>query len=151
MTLRLIGAGFGRTGTLSLKSAIETLGAGPCYHMLEVASHPGHAGLWHSAADGLPTDWDALFSGFEATVDWPACYFWRQLAKRYPAARVLLSVRDPERWYKSVHDTIYQVLRSARDVENEEIRRQIAMARKIVFEDTFGGRFEDTTSRSSPA
>ena len=57
---------------------------------------------------------------------------------------MLLSVRDPERWYKSVHDTIYQVLRSARDVENEEIRRQIAMARKIVFEDTFGGRFEDS-------
>lgn len=143
MSLRLIGAGFGRTGTLSLKSAIEKLGAGPCYHMLEVAGHAGHAAQWQAAAEGHPMDWDALFAGFEATVDWPACRFWRELARQYPEARVLLSVRDSERWYKSVRDTIYQIIGSAPDIENEQLRQQMLMGRRIVFEDTFEGRFED--------
>jgi hypothetical protein len=95
MALAVIGAGFGRTGTLSLKLALEQLGLGRCYHMLEVFQNPGHAARWHAAAAGGAVDWDALFSGYAATVDWPACAFWRALAARYPEAKVLLTVREP--------------------------------------------------------
>ena len=143
MTLRLIGAGFGRTGTLSLKGAIEKLGAGPCYHMLEVARNPGHADIWLRAARGEPVDWDALFADFAATVDWPSCRFWRELRERYPDARVLLSVRSPESWYESVHGTIYQAMTLTRDDLPEAVGTQLSMARQIVLEDTFGGRFLD--------
>ena len=108
MALAVIGAGFGRTGTLSLKVALEQLGLGRCYHMLEVFANPGHAAQWQAAADGKPVDWEALFAGYGAAVDWPACHFWRALAARYPEAKVLLTVREPGAWYKSVSDTIYQ-------------------------------------------
>jgi hypothetical protein len=143
MTMKLIGAGFGRTGTLSLKSAIETLGAGPCYHMLEVSQNPGHATLWHEAAVTGDADWDALLRGYPATVDWPGCYFWRQLVRAYPEAKVLLSVRSPESWYASVRGTIYQSMSNAHNISNEAARSHLEMARKIVLEDTFDGRFED--------
>lgn len=143
MSLRLIGAGFGRTGTLSLKSAIEKLGAGPCYHMMEVPQNPGHAELWHAASNGEATDWDALLDGYPATVDWPGCRFWRELLATYPDAKVLLSVRTAESWYKSVHGTIYQSMSQADRVTDERGSAMLRMARKIVIEDTFDGRFED--------
>ena len=142
MTLELIGAGFGRTGTLSLKGAIERLGAGPCYHMLEVPRNPGHAERWHAAARGEPTDWDDLFAGYPATVDWPGCHFWRELVARYPEAKVLLSVRSAESWYQSVRATIYQALNRV-DEAPEPMRPHLAMGRRIVLENTFDGRFED--------
>ena len=142
MGLTLVGAGFGRTGTLSLKSALETLGVGPCYHMLEVRRNPEHESLWSRAADGEDVDWDALFEGYAAAVDWPACRFWSELAGRYPEAKVLLSLRDPDGWYDSVRETIYRAMKG-------EIRGMpsdhLAMVRKIVLEQTFGGRFEDRT------
>src|SRR4051812_1473786 len=94
MMIRVIGAGFGRTGTLSLKAALEMLGFGPCYHMSEVFAHPEHFALWTAAWRGQPIDWDALFHGYQATVDWPGCAFYQQLMRQYPDAKVLLSVRD---------------------------------------------------------
>ena len=142
MTLQLIGAGFGRTGTLSLKGAIEKLGAGPCYHMLEVARNPAHAEVWLRAAHGEAVDWDGLFENFAATVDWPGCSYWRELRERYPEAKVLLSVRTPESWYESVYNTIYEALTSSGEAP-EAIRTQAEMARKLVLENTFDGRFED--------
>jgi hypothetical protein len=143
MALTLIGAGFGRTGTLSLKLALDKLGAGPCYHMMEVGKNPGHASQWHAAAKGEATDWDDLFADYTATVDWPACSFWKPLIAHFPDARVLLGVRDSDRWYDSVHGTIYQSMLHGDELENEVARTHLAMARKIVLEDTFGGRFED--------
>jgi len=144
MALQVIGAGFGRTGTLSLKVALERLGFGPCYHMVEVVRRPEHALLWRAAAKGDVIDWDGLFEGYAASVDWPGCHFWRELSERYPDARVLLSLRDPERWYQSAHDTIYQAMRDAdsRDLP-PAVSAQARMAREIVLERTFGGRFED--------
>ena len=141
MTLQLIGAGFGRTGTLSLKGAIETLGAGPCYHMLEVVLNPAHAEAWLRAAHGEAIDWDSIFENFAATVDWPGCSYWRELRQHYPEAKVLLSLRTPESWYESAYNTIYQTMYTAE--VPEAIRTMREMARKLVFEDTFGGRFED--------
>ena len=107
MTLRIIGAGFGRTGTHSLKIALARLLGAPCYHMVEVFQHPDHVRLWHDAALDKPVDWDALFDGYAAAVDWPASAYWPELMKHYPDAIVLLSVRDPEAWWKSASDTIF--------------------------------------------
>lgn len=106
MSLQIIGAGFGRTGTLSLKTALEQLGY-PCYHMVECfPKGPQHWRLWEEALAGRP-DWDALFKGFTATVDFPACTSYKALADYYPDAKVILSVRDPEKWFQSVQDTIF--------------------------------------------
>jgi hypothetical protein len=143
MALKIVGAGFGRTGTLSLKNALEMLGFGPCYHMFEVVERPDHIAAWHRLAFGDAMDWDLLFEDFQSTVDWPTARYWRELADHYPQAKVLLSVRDPEAWYKSVTDTIYRGL-TMRMPDNvpEPRRQQMAMARKIVLEDTFDNRFE---------
>ena len=82
---------------MSLKTALERLGFGPCYHMTEVFAHPGHADFWGSAWRGEPVDWEGVLGGYEATVDWPACTFYEDLMERHPEAKVLLSVREPER------------------------------------------------------
>jgi hypothetical protein len=107
--VKVIGAGFGRTGTMSLKVALEALGFSPCYHMTEVFAHPEHAAFWISAWRGEPADWDGVLGGYEAAVDWPACTFYEELMERHPDAKVILSVRDPERWYESVRNTIYEL------------------------------------------
>lgn len=105
MGLRVIGAGYGRTGTASLKLALEQIGFGPCYHMFEVFSKMEHVPLWVEACKGNP-DWDTLFEGYQSTVDFPACTHWKTLLAEYPQAKVILSTRDPEKWFASVHETI---------------------------------------------
>ncbi len=107
MGLRVVGAGLGRTGTLSLKLALERLLGGPCYHMVEVFSHPEHIAAWHAAARGQMPDWHTLFDGYHAAVDWPAASFWPEIAAAFPDAVVLLSVRDAASWWQSAHDTIF--------------------------------------------
>ena len=144
MTLSLIGAGFGRTGTLSVKIALERLGLAPCYHMSEVFQNPEHVAVWNDALDGKPVDWDALFAGYVATVDWPGCHFWRELAQQHPAAKVLLTLRSAESWYASVHQTIHQVLRDA-PPPDANFAAWHAMVTKLFDEQTFDGRFADRT------
>jgi hypothetical protein len=144
MSLKVVGAGFGRTGTLSLKVALERIGFGPCYHMVEVFPRPEHVAMWHRLAFEQSMDWDEIFRGFHATVDWPAARWWREIAAHFPDAKVLLSVRDPEAWYKSVTDTIYQPMKSpAPDGVPELVRLQSEMARKAILDETFDNRFED--------
>jgi len=106
-SLRVVGAGFGRTGTLSLKLALESLGFGPCYHMAEVIRHPEHLPAWESATRGEVVDWTALFRGWGATVDWPACSFAIAIAEAHPEAKVVLGVREPRAWYRSCRATIW--------------------------------------------
>ena len=107
MTLKAIGAGLGRTGTMSLKAALEQLGFGPCYHMIEVFAHmPESLRLWEAAARG-EAEWDAIFAGFAATVDYPGCTFWRELIAKYPDAKVILSTRDADSWFDSVSKSIF--------------------------------------------
>jgi len=110
--LRVVGAGLGRTGTHSLKLALERLLGAPCYHMLEVLGHPEHVGRWRRALDGAPA-WDELFAGYAAAVDWPTAGFWRELMTAAPDAVVLLSVRDPESWWTSASRTIFDATRRA--------------------------------------
>ena len=107
MGLKIIGAGFGRTGTLSLKNALEQLGFDKCYHMLEVFQNPGHHQRWLDIHHGGKADWDDLFQGYQASVDWPSCNFWREQMAYYPDAKVILSLRDADSWHKSVMNTIY--------------------------------------------
>jgi hypothetical protein len=107
MALQVIGAGLGRTGTLSLKLALEHLGVGPCYHMTEILGHARQRlPNWISVVRGAP-DWDAIFDGFVATVDYPTCTYWRELADHYPEAKVILSDRDADGWYASIRETIF--------------------------------------------
>jgi hypothetical protein len=146
----VIGAGFGRTGTASLKAALESLGFAPCYHMFEVARNPEHVPFWERAAHGEAVDFAGFFAGWRAAVDWPACTFYRELVDLYPEARVVLGVRDPDRWYESMRNTIFEMtLRSPAalslpdDVVQDphEIRRR--MIRYLIGERTFANRFED--------
>ena len=111
MTLRVVGAGLGRTGTASLKRALEELLDAPCYHMAEVFQHPEHVPHWHAAARGEMPDWQALLRDYRAAVDWPAAAFWRELSAANPDAVVLLSVRDPEAWWRSASETIFPTSR----------------------------------------
>jgi hypothetical protein len=109
MTLQIIGAGLGRTGTYSMKAALERLGFGPCYHMMEVVAAPSvHLPHWQAAFAGKP-DWPSLFQGYRATVDWPAAACWRELSAAYPQAKVLLTTRSTESWVASFTETIYKL------------------------------------------
>jgi hypothetical protein len=144
MSLKVIGAGFGRTGTHSLKIALEMLGFAPCYHMVEVFSHPGHSEMWEEAALGRAIDWKALLEPYKAAVDWPSSYFWRELAALYPEAKIILTERDAEAWYKSISQTIFDFM--MREVDDSKLdpvhRAQRKMGRTIVAEKVFGGRFD---------
>jgi hypothetical protein len=106
--MKLIGAGMPRTGTLTQKMALEMLGLGPCYHMVNVMADLNQAALWKQALAGEPR-WDEIFNGYHSTVDWPGGYFYRELADFYPDAKVLLSTRDPEAWERSMRETVWAV------------------------------------------
>ena len=148
MTLKVIGAGFGRTGTLSLKSALDELGLGPCYHMVETRAHPEHDTMWFALAKGEASDWRPMLAGYASTVDWPSTYFWKQLAAANPDAKIILTLRDPEAWYRSAAATIFarmlefEALRADPDAVDEARRRHMEMVNTIVVEKTFGGSLE---------
>ena len=113
MTLKIIGAGVGRTGTYSLKLALEQLGLGPCHHMEEVFKDLSvQVPLWSAAAHGKP-DWVATFKGYNSAVDWPTAAFWRELAALYPEAKVILTARGADSWYGSFSETIHKLMSTA--------------------------------------
>lgn len=138
--LKVIGAGFGRTGTFSLKHALEELGFGPCYHMSELFGKPDVDKQWDAIVSGEPADWSTIFKGYQASVDWPACAFYKEQMQVYPNAKVLLSVRDPEKWYESVASTIYRVSRINPDHASTPHGH---MVRTLIWQGTFDNRFED--------
>lgn len=146
MPIMVIGAGFGRTGTLSLKVALEELGFAKCYHMTSVLERMDDARVWDAAGRGEPVDWDALFAGYRATVDWPGCTFYRELLQRYPDAKVILTVREPERWYDSARQTIYFVRHAFPAWTSLAMPRMRVFRRmldRLIWDGTFQGRFED--------
>jgi len=108
MALKIIGAGMGRTGTASLKVALERLDIGRCYHMTEVLKNPEYIHYWINAAEGS-ADWDKIYSGYSATVDNPGCNYWKELAAHYPEAKVILTTRDTNTWFESTNETIHSV------------------------------------------
>ena len=108
--VQVIGAGFGRTGTLSTKAALERLTGGRCYHMFEAFTHIDHLPAWMDAADGRPDGLREVLADYTCTVDWPGCSLWRELMALFPEAKVLLSVRPPELWWASYRDTVHQLM-----------------------------------------
>jgi hypothetical protein len=158
-TLEVIGAGLGRTGTLSLHAALERLGFAPCDHMTNNFTHPERFALWLDAArrkrGGEPIDWRPLFAGYRATLDWPGAFFWRELTAAHPDAKVILTIRDPERWYDSARATIYAASRARDDdLATRLIAKTVAwldpraghgfrVVQETVWDGTFAGRFED--------
>jgi hypothetical protein len=143
MTLKVIGAGWGRTGTLSLKLALEQLGLGPCYHMLEVLPRPEHVAVWHKAGLDEKVDWDALFEGFQSGVDWPVARFWRELNEAYPKAKFILTARPTEDWYKSFSKTILDLALGMDPPPPEPMLPWAKMVDLIITEQTFGNRLKD--------
>ena len=107
MAVRVVGAGVGRTGTHSLKLALEQLLDGRCHHMVEIIADPPQAAAWTDAVEGREVDWQQALDGYVAIVDWPGASFWRELSAANPDALVLLSTRDPEAWYRSAANTIF--------------------------------------------
>ena len=136
MTLKVVGAGLGRTGTHSLKIALEQLLGAPCYHMVEVFGRPDDIPVWQNAIDGDPPDWNEFLAEYSAAVDWPACAFWREIWAANPDAVVLLSSRDAAGWWKSANDTIFQIVDRELPPEAAAMKAQMAMAT-----DMLGKRF----------
>jgi hypothetical protein len=158
-TLAVIGAGFGRTGTLSLREALVRLGFDPCDHMLENFEHPERFALWNDAVErkrrGVPIDWRPLLSGYRAIVDWPGAWFWQELVATHPRAKVILTVRDPDRWHESSLATIFGVRARADEsllaraairllgAAIPGMRQGFQVVDDVIWEGTFGGRFAD--------
>lgn len=136
MGLSVIGAGFGRTGTDSLKKALEILGFGPCCHMFEIIPYPERVQTWRGIAHGDKPNWDQVFSDFNATVDWPSAYYWRELSAHFPYAKIILSVRDSNSWWESMDKTIFKLLRKTSDDPG-------TIARKLIATDVFGGQINN--------
>jgi Sulfotransferase domain len=127
--LRVVGAGLGRTGTHSLKLALEQLLGGPCYHMLEVFGRPDDIPVWHRAVDGELPDWNAFLADYRAAVDWPASAFWRELADANPDAVILLSTRkDADAWWTSATNTIFHIADRENEFQGDAGRAQREMA-----------------------
>src|SRR5215212_9682124 len=155
--MRVVGAGFGRTGTTSLKAALEVLGFGPSYTLSEVFRNPKHVGFWEAASDpaGEEEDWGEFFADYGVAVDWPACSFYAELMEAFPEAPVILTVRDPAPWYESTRSTIFGLRRLS--TGPLPVRAAFAfaglfvpgfagavrLADHLVWEGTFDGRFED--------
>lgn len=139
MTLQVIGAGFGRTATMSLRMALETLGLGPCYHMESVLQEMDRrVPHWTDALDGAP-DWDTVFTGFTSAVDWPTAAYWSDLATAYPDAKVILSTRNPEKWWDSFSQTILAVLQSPEKWPPAQ-RDWLEMVVRVVIDRSLGGK-----------
>ena len=148
--MKVFGAGFGRTGTMSLKFALEKLGIGPCYHMREVVSRPSHIKLWYdiSRGDEYP-NWNRLFSEFNSAVDFPVCLFYKQLINKFPDAKFILTLRDFDTWYKSTANTIYKVPNILPDWFERvvyPIRMFIVMQVDLIWVGLFKNNFSDRES-----
>ncbi|MGH2617911.1 MAG: sulfotransferase family protein [Thermomicrobiales bacterium] len=158
-TIRVIGVGFGRTGTLSLREALVRLGFGPCDHMLENFEHPERFALWKEALrrkqSGERIDWRPLLNGYRAIVDWPGAYFWRELTDAHPDAKVILTVRDADRWHESTLATIFSMrARADESPRTRAVMRAIGwvmpamregfqVVNDVIWNGTFDGRFTD--------
>lgn len=150
--MKVIGVGFGRTGTMSLKGALEQLGAGPCFHMIELIMgdrRERDLANWMKVAEGGPVDWHEVFDGWEATVDWPACARWREICDAFPDAQVLLNVRAFEPWYRSMQNTIRAAKLTPPDQLAHDANRPSPnpllwdVIDRLIWEGDFQGRFED--------
>ncbi|RPJ27035.1 MAG: sulfotransferase family protein [Chloroflexi bacterium] len=146
MALKVIGAGFGRTGTRSLKAALEELGFGRCYHMEEVVKNPGHLKHWVEIMQGGKADWETLFKGYQSATDWPTAAYYQDLMTVYPEAKIILTVRDPDSWHRSVMNTIYQAGRGFFSRFTRilpSVHQFLNAMERVVWEGIFHNKLED--------
>lgn len=146
MALKVIGAGFGRTGTLSLKSALEKLGFIKTHHMLEVLPNAKQVKLWYDIGNGVPPDWESVFEGYQACVDFPASAYYQELLSHYPDAKVILTVRDVDKWYLSTQRTIYRfgtIIPKWPRLLIPRIGKIYSLSEGNIWNRVFDGRFED--------
>jgi hypothetical protein len=142
MTMHVIGAGVGRTGTLSLRLAINRLGLGPTYHMQDVLhNQPERVPQWSEALKGRP-DWSTIFQGFKSAVDWPTAAFFRELSEEYPSAKFVLTHRSPESWAASFGDTIYKAL-AGKDEAPPEAQDWLDMCTEVIAHTGFPAGLDD--------
>jgi hypothetical protein len=143
--LDVIGAGVGRTGTTSLKAALERLGLGPCHTMLGLFQEPEQIPIWQQAARGEPVDWTKVYAGYRSTVDWPGARFWRQLADAFPKAKIILTIRDPASWYASARSSIYAAAMEPLPESGADpvFASMWHMSRELIWDGIFHGRFDD--------
>ncbi len=118
MSIKVIGAGFGRTGTDSMREALTILGFGPCHHMKAVMADEENKQLWRAVSRGETPDWDHIFAGYHSCVDWPSAHYWRDLIEHYPDAKVILTNRSPESWWNSFESTILKGIERSTDPES---------------------------------
>ena len=143
MAMEIIGPGFGRTGTNSLRLALERLGFGPCHHMFEVRDHPEQLRAWEAVAREERVNWDQVFQGYRAQADWPGARVWRELASHWPEAKVILTVRDPDAWFDSVQATIAPFLAARGLHPNDHANGIATMAQALIAEQVFDDRLND--------
>jgi hypothetical protein len=144
MTLDVIGSGFGRTGTKSLKAALERLGFGPCHHMHEIVVNPDQVVHWQDCAAGRDVDWTKVFVGYRSQVDWPGAHVWRELAAAFPEAKVVHTVRPEESWWASFDRTIGKLIARYREMPLPPHVHDILSAwNDLAGKGTFGGVLDD--------
>lgn len=145
--LKLINAGLGRTGTTSLKVALERLGYGPCLHMFDIIGSDERLQQWEKiVCDAQRPDWEAVFDGYTTAVDGPSAIYYREIMEAFPEAKIILTIRDAERWYQSTYDTLYQlVLMSEKNPPKigSLPARIYRLTSTMVWNGLFGGRFSD--------
>jgi hypothetical protein len=147
MELEIIGSGFGRTGTTSLKIALETLGFGPCHHMDEALADPRQVALWQDIAAGKTIDPAELFAGYRSQIDFPGAHIWRETAARFPKAKVLHSVRPEEKWWTSFSRTIAKLNATHHDLAlPKHVHDMLEVANELFTRRTLGG---DATDREA--
>jgi hypothetical protein len=149
--LRVVGAGLGRTGTHSLKIALEKLLGAPCYHMVEVFKRPPDMDVWRAAANGKLPDWHKLFDGYAAVVDWPAAAFWSEIAEAFPDAVILFSYRDADAWWKSVTRTIFEGFRREEPPADAPVNPRVNPAFVPMVTDLFTKTFTPDFLQEAPA
>jgi hypothetical protein len=143
VTLEIIGAGWGRTGTESLREALELLDFGPCHHMHAIRDRPELMADWTDFADGKHRDWDRLFNGFRSQLDFPGAAYWRELSAHFPAAKVILTIRDPESWYDSLSATVFKLFEERDTIRDPQRLAALELSERLVGNGVFGGHPPD--------
>ena len=152
--MKVIGAGFGRTGTKSLQLALEHIGLGPCYHMEELFRNPEGVVHWKNAYEEKETDWNALFSNYQSAVDFPVSMYFKELHAYYPDAKFILTLRDPEKWYQSAYNTIFSfdpgigiklrlLLKTFTSSKARNLLKVLQLNEKSLWGKFFNGKFKD--------
>ena len=149
MSLKIIGSGFGRTGTMSTKIALEQLGLGPCHHMVEVMGSPDQHGFWQAYAQGQDVDWTEVFAGYQAQVDFPGATVWHELSRAFPDAKIVHTERPEDAWWASYSGTINKFWKHRTQLDMPPpVAAVFETMDKIVVQDLIGGTDRDSAIKA---